>query len=176
MISSRYHSHIIQITPTYYPFITHISSRYHLYITNLIQISPTYHSNIIRVSPTYGPNITRYFLQPHNLMKSRVLTQIWHTYCRKKTPLWNLIITPLLIIQILPKYYPKIIQKSSRYHPVDINFYNPPTWWKVEFSSRYGTTFAGENSIKILEGKSQVLLNFYSNFCLLGWDEMNQYK
>ena len=117
MISSRYHSHIIQITPTYYPFITHISSRYHLYITNLIQISPTYHSNIIRVSPTYGPNITRYFLQPHNLMKSRVLTQIWHTYCRKKTPLWNLIITPLLIIQILPKYYPEIIQKSSRNHP-----------------------------------------------------------
>ena len=34
-----------------------------------------------------------------------------------KTPLWILIKTPLLIIQILPKYHPNIIQKSPRYHP-----------------------------------------------------------
>ena len=55
---------------------------------------------------------------------------------QKKTPLWNSIKTPLLIIQILPKYHPEIIQKSSknppeiiqkssRYHSVDIHFYNP---------------------------------------------------
>ena len=31
-ISSRYHPHIIQISPTYHPDITHISSKYHPHI------------------------------------------------------------------------------------------------------------------------------------------------
>ena len=37
-IPSRYHAHIIQISPTYHPNITQISSRYHPYITHIIQI------------------------------------------------------------------------------------------------------------------------------------------
>ena len=86
VISSIYHPHIIQISPTYHPDITHISSIYHPHI---LQIS-------------HG----QYFLQPPNLVKSQVITQIWHDYCRKK-----------LHFEISSsRYYPNIIQISSRNH------------------------------------------------------------
>ena len=111
-ISTTYHLDIVQISPTYHRNIIRISPTYH---RNLIRISPTYHRNIIRISPTYHPKIRSiYFTTPH-LMKRLVLTQI----CNGEI---NSIKTPLLIIQILLKYHPEIIQN----HPVDIDFYNPP--------------------------------------------------
>ena len=65
-----------------------------------------------------------------------------------KTPLWISIKTPLLIIQILPKYHPNNIQKSSRNHPEIIQIsptYHPhiiqisPTYHPdiTHISSRY---------------------------------------
>ena len=40
-------------------------------------ISPKYHPNIIQISPRY------------QLVKTRVLTQIWHDYCRWKLHFWR---------------------------------------------------------------------------------------
>ena len=146
-----------------------ISSRYYLDITH---ISSKYHPYIVQISPG------RYFLQLPNLMKSRVWTQIWHDYCRKKTPLWNLIKTPLLIIQVLPKYHPNIIQKSSRNHPKIIQstsiFTTPQLGEKSSFhpviARLLQVNFPLLNSIKtpLLESKSRVLLDFNSSFCFLG--------
>ena len=67
---------------------------------------PKCYPHVIQISPI------RYFLQPPNLMKSRVLTQIWHDYCRKNSTSYHLDIT-----QISSKYHPEIIQKSFKYHP-----------------------------------------------------------
>ena len=142
VISSRYHLDI-----------THISSRYHPYITN---ISSRYPPNIIHIPPTYRSNITRsiFFTTPQ-LGEKLSFNPDMARLLQKKTPLWNSIKTPLLIIQILPKYHPNIIQISSRNHP-EINqkssknhpeiiqisssrhqFLQPPTWWKVQIWHNY---------------------------------------
>ena len=119
-ISYRYHPNIIQISSKYYPDIIQILSRYH---PDIIQISSKYHTDIIQISSRYNPNIIQKtssehrFLQPPNLVKSRVLTQIWHDYCR----------------------------------------------WKLHFETRLKLHL-------ILEGKSRVLLQFNSSFCLLGFE------
>ena len=102
---SRYHPHIYQISPTYHPDIIHISPTYHPDITH---ISSIYHPHILQIS--HG----QYFLQPPNLVKSQVLTQIWHDYCRKNSTLKS---HHPDITQISSKYHPEIIQKSSRNHP-----------------------------------------------------------
>ena len=165
VISGWYMGDIIWISPTYHPdgithmspYITHIS-RNHPYITHIIQISPTYHQNIIHISPTYRINITQsIFFNPPTWWKVKFYGT---TIAEKKTPLWNSIKTPLLIIQILPKYHPniirkssknhpKIIQKSFRYHPVIIQstsiFTTPQLGEKSSFHPRYGMNIAGKN-------------------------------
>ena len=161
-ISSRYHPHIIQLSK-YHPHIIHmICGWYHPDIIHILYIL----SKIIHILPTYRPNITQsIFLTTFQLDEKSTFNPDMARLLQKKTPLWNSIKTPLFIIQILPKYHPniiqksprnhpEIIQKSSKNHPVDIDFYNPPTWWKVEFSSRYGTTIAGENSTFKLDQNS----------------------
>ena len=110
-----------------------ISSRFHPHIT---QISHTYHPHIIQISSKYHPVDIFY----NDLMKSRVLTQIWHNYCRKNSILkfdYKSTSHHPDITQISSRNHPeiihkssinhsKIIQKSSRYHPVDIDLNNPP--------------------------------------------------
>ena len=110
-----------------------ISSRFHPHIT---QISHTYHPHIIQISSKYHPVDIFY----NNLMKSLVLTQIWHNYCRKNSILkfdYKSTSHHPDITQISSRNHPeiihkssinhsKIIQKSSRYHPVDIDLNNPP--------------------------------------------------
>ena len=120
-ISSKFHPRIIEISPSNHPYITHISSRNNPNITHIIQILhisskyypcmfPKCYPHVIQISPI------RYFLQPPNLMKSRVLTQIWHDYCRKKLHFLSSRYYPN-IIQISSGNHPEIIQISSRNHP-----------------------------------------------------------
>ena len=105
----------IQMSPTYQPHIIHISSTYHPDITH---ISSRYHPHIIQISPTYRLNITWSIFFPTPQLGEKLS---FNPYMAQpvpvKTPLLNLIKTPLLIIQILPKYHSEIIQKSSIYHP-----------------------------------------------------------
>ena len=126
--------YIWMICGWYHPDFTHISPKYH-----------THHPHIIQISSKYHPVDIFY----NDLMKSRVLTQIWHNYCRKNSILkfdYKSTSHHPDITQISSRNHPeiihksfinhsKIIQKSSRYHPVDIDFNNPPplTQWKVEF-------------------------------------------
>ena len=121
-ILSKYHPHIIQISFIYHPHI----SKYHPHI---IQISS--------ISPKYRPNIPRsiFFTTP------QLNEKIWHGYFKKKLHFE----IRLKLHFSSSRYYSNIIQissrnhpnpnhpESSRYHSVDIDFYNPPTWWKVEF-------------------------------------------
>ena len=105
----------IQLSPTYQPHIIHISSTYHPDITH---ISSRYHPHIIQISPTYRPNITQWIFFPTPQLGEKLgLNPYMAQLLPVKTPLLNSIKTPLLIIQILPKYHPEIIQKSSRNHP-----------------------------------------------------------
>ena len=81
-------------------------------------------------------------------------------------------------MQILPKYHPNNIQKSSRNH-LDIiqstsvfttpqlgekSSFNPDMAWLLQVKTPL------LNSIKtpLLEGKIRVLIDFNSSFCLLG--------
>ena len=135
MVCGWYHLDIIWISPTYHPNIIQISSIYYTYHPNIIHISSRYHPHIVQISFFTTPQLGE--KSSFNPYMARLLPV--------KTPFLNSIKTPLLIIQILIKYHPEIIQKPSGYHLVDIDFYSPPTWWKVEFQSRYSTTIAGEN-------------------------------
>jgi len=117
--------------------ITHISSRYHPHI---VQIS--------------------YFTTPQLCKKSSFNPYILRLL-PMKTPLLNSIKTPLLIIQILPKYHPEIIQKSSRNHPEIIqksSRYHPDI---IQKSSRYHPDIiqiSSRNHSDIILVKSQVLI------------------
>ena len=95
---------IIQIFPKYHPNNIQKSSRYHPHITH---ISSIYHPHIVQISPG------QYFLQPPNLVKSRVLTQIWHDYCRKKLHFE----IRLKLHFSSSRYYPNINQISFRNYP-----------------------------------------------------------
>ena len=187
VISGWYVGDIIQISPTHHPDITHISSKYHPHI---IQISPTYHPDIIHISPTYRPSITwSIFFTTPQLGEKSSFNPDMARLLQKKTPLWNSIKTPLLIIQILPKYHPNNIQKSSRnhpdiihissryhphiiqisskYHPVNIDFYSVKSrvftqiWYNY---CRWKLHF--QTRLKLHFWKAKV--EFYSSFCLLG--------
>ena len=123
------HAHIIQISPTYHPDIIHISPTH-------IQISPTYHPNIIhitQISSKYPPVDIFYNTPTKWKDMARLFQKKLHFEIRLKLHFSS------------SRYYSNIIQissrnhpnpnhpESSRYHSVDIDFYNPPTWWKVEF-------------------------------------------
>ena len=170
MICGWYHLDIIQISPTYYPNITNISS---IYYPHIIQISPTFtfHPNIIHISPTYRPNITRsiFFTSPQLDEKSSFNPNMARLL-QKKTPLWNLIKTPLLIIQILPKYRPNIKNKPEIIQSTSI-FKTPNLVKSRVFIYIWQVKTPLLNSIKtpLMEGKSRVLLDFSLSFCLMGW-------
>ena len=165
-ISSRYHPHIIQISPTYHPDIIHISP------THIIQKSPTYHPDIIHISPTYHPDIPqilsiyhphivqispdRYFLQPPNLVKSWVLTQIWHAYCRKKLHFE----IRLKLHFSSSRYYPNIIQISSRNHPEIIQKSSKNHPEIIQISSSRQRFLQPPNMVK-----SWVLIQIWHNYC-----------
>ena len=76
-ISSRYHPHIIQISPTCYPNITNISSIYYPHIIQISSIYYTYHPNIthIHISSKYHPYITHISSKyhPDNIFTARQL-------------------------------------------------------------------------------------------------------
>ena len=140
---SRYHPHIYQISPTYHPDIIHISPTYHPDITH---ISSIYHPHILQIS--HG----QYFLQPPNLVKSQVLTQIWHDYCRKNSTLKS---HHPDITQISSKYHLEIIQKSSRNHQEVIKNHpvkNYPAVMKVAFIKRECSA-AGSRRIHSILGR-----------------------
>ena len=151
VISGWYVGDIIQISTKYHPKITHISSRYHPYINytyrpNITHISHKYHRYITHISSKNHP--VNFFYNPPLDEKTS-----FNPNMEQKTPLYYPIKTLLLIIQILPKYHPEIIQKSSSNHTEIIQkssswhrFLQPPTCWKVKFKARYGMTIAGENS------------------------------
>ena len=122
-ISSKYHPHIIQISPTYHPVDIFYNSPLIIQILpdpNIIQIQFRYHPDIIQIQSRYHPDIIQ-------------ISSRYHPD----------------IIQIQTRYHPDIIQITSRYHPDIIQIssrYNPDiiqstsfliTSWKVEFSSRY---------------------------------------
>jgi len=159
----------------------------------ITHISSIYHPHIIHISHTYRPNITQsiFFTTPQLDKKSSFYPDMARLL-QEKTPLWNSIKTPLLIIQILPKYHQNIIQKSSRNHPEIIQKSSRNNPEIIQSTSIFKTPLPpqlGEkssfhpvmarllqvnspllNSIKtpLLESKSRVLLDFNSSFCLLG--------
>ena len=171
-ISSRYHPHIVHISAIYHPArYIHILQKLSKYHQNNSQISPTFHPNIIHISPTYRPNITRsiFFTSPQLDEKSSFNPNMARLL-QKKTPLWNLIKTPLLIIQILPKYRPNIKNKPEIIQSTSI-FKTPNLVKSRVFIYIWQVKTPLLNSIKtpLMEGKSRVLLDFSSSFCLLGW-------
>ena len=118
-------------------------------------------------------------------MKSRLLTQIWHDYCRKKLHFE----IRLKLHFSSSRYYPNIIQISSRNHPEIIQKSSRNHLKIIQSTSIFTTPQLGEkssfhpdmarllqvktpllNSIKtpLLEGIGRVLLDFNSSFYLLG--------
>ena len=140
-----------------------------------IYILPTYHPDIIHISPTYRPNITRsiFFTSPQLDEKSSFNPNMARLL-QKKTPLWNLIKTPLLIIQILPKYRPNIKNKPEIIQSTSI--FKTPNLVKsrvfiqdMAWILQVKTSLLNSIKTPLMEGKSRVLLDFSSSFCLLGW-------
>ena len=101
-----------------------------------------YHIDIIQISPTYHPHFIQILSRYHSHIIQ--ISATYHADIIHISSRYHPHINPH-IIQISPTYHPDITHISSKYHPVNI-FYNPPTWWKVEFKPWFGTTIAGENT------------------------------
>jgi len=162
VISSRYHLDITHTSPTYHPDdITHISSIYHPYIIQKLSIYYTYHPNITHISSKYHPYITHISFKYHsvvflNLVKSQVLTQIWHDYCRKKLHFE----IRLKLHFSSSRYYPNIIQISSRNHPEIIQKSSKNHPEIIQISSSRHRFVQPPNLVK-----SRVFIQIWQNYC-----------